>query len=344
MKNYIVSLLFFTAFTSARAQEATTGTKDTAQVKKALTPIKVYPAIRIDPAATTKHGPEKGSLLIIGGNVGDNKAIWEKFTELAGGKDKAVIVVITTAVGDSAAFDQRDVETVKKQTGIHNVTLLHAKQLSEANSERFIEPLKHATGVYFVGGRQWRIADAYLNTLAHKAFFDVLDRGGVIAGSSAGASIQGSFLWRGDTKGPQILIGDHTQGLGFLKNSAIDQHLLRRNRQFDLVELIKESPKLIGLGLDEATAVVVQRDTLEVIGESFVGIYDYNTIIGANDKHVVNNQEVYANANGPFFFLHAGQKYDLAKRKVIEVPRVQRNGNKPSTPATSTDADGDHAQ
>lgn len=252
----------------------------------------------------TVHGPEKGSLLIIGGNVGSTASIWNKFTELAGGKEKAHIVVVTAASGDSAAYDTADVNTVRRQTGIADVVLLHTHDLKTANSEAFIAPLKRATGVYFVGGRQWRIADCYLNTLTHQAFFDVLKRGGVIAGSSAGASIQGSFLWRGDTKGAEILIGDHTQGLGFLKNSAIDQHLLRRNRQFDLVNLIEKAPQLIGIGLDEATAVLVQRDTLEVLGKSYVAIYDRGNMVP-----------------GPFFFLSEGQRYDLKQRKVIRMPR-----------------------
>lgn len=252
----------------------------------------------------TVHGPEKGSLLIIGGNVGSTASIWNKFTELAGGKEKAHIVVITAASGDSAAYDTADVNTVKRQTGVSDVVLLHTHDLRTANSEAFITPLKRATGVYFVGGRQWRIADCYLNTLTHQAFFEVLNRGGVIAGSSAGASIQGSFLWRGDTKGPEILIGDHTQGLGFLKNSVIDQHVLRRNRQFDLVNLIEKAPQLIGIGLDEGTAVWVQRDTMQVIGRSYALIYDHGSTVP-----------------GPFFFLSEGQKYDLKERKMIREPR-----------------------
>ncbi|HTE11184.1 MAG TPA: cyanophycinase [Chitinophagaceae bacterium] len=278
-------------------------------------------AIKINPAADTRHGPEKGALLIIGGNVASTESIWNKFTALAGGKDKAVIVVITAAIGDSAAFDQQDIDDIKKQTGIKNVTLLHTSNLTEANSEKFVAPLKQATGVYFVGGRQWRIADAYLNTLTHQAFFDVLNRGGVIAGSSAGATIMGSFLWRGDTKGAQILIGDHTQGLGFLKNSVIDQHLLKRNRQFDMVNFIKESPALIGIGLDEATAILVQRDTMEVIGKSYVAIYDYNTITGNSTKLTNGGPEDFTSSSGPFFFLSQGQKYDLRNRRVIQPPR-----------------------
>jgi cyanophycinase len=281
-----------------------------------LTAIAQVPPITIVDT-TTRHGPRNGALLIIGGNVDTTSSIWKKFTDLAGGKDKAVIVVVTTATGDSAGSDQKDVEEVKKETGISDVTLLHTTDLNTANSEAFIKPLKRATGVYFVGGRQWRIADAYLNTGTHRAFWDVLNRGGVIAGSSAGATILGSFLWRGDTRGPEILIGDHTQGLGFLKNSAIDQHLLKRNRQFDLVGFIRISPNIIGIGLDEATAIVVRKDTLEVLGRSYVAIYDYNTIIGNGDKHVQARGEVYTASDGPFFFLSAGQRYDLASRKVL---------------------------
>ncbi|WP_428663718.1 cyanophycinase [Runella sp.] len=276
--------------------------------------------ILVNEKSTTRHGPEKGSLLIIGGGS-VTPEIWAKFIELAGGKEKAKLVVVTAAAGDSAALSMSHVELLKKQTGAAKVTLLHTKSLKEANSEAFVAPLREATGVFFVGGRQWRIADSYLNTLTHEAFQGVLERGGVIAGTSAGASIQGSFLWRGDTKGPQILVGDHTQGLGFLKNSAIDQHLLRRNRMFDLVEFIKQSPDLIGIGLDESTSVLVQKDSMEVIGKSYAVIYDYATIVGKGEKHTEANGENFTASNGAFFFLGNGQKYDLKNRKVIPETR-----------------------
>lgn len=267
--------------------------------------------------SNTKHGPENGSLIIIGGGK-ITPEIWTRFTELAGGADKASIVVITAAIGDSAAIYTRSVEMIKKETKIKDVTLLHTNNHAIANSEKFIAPLKNATGVFFIGGRQWRIADSYLNTLTHKAFFEVLERGGVIAGTSAGATIQGSFLWRGDTRGAQILVGDHTQGLAFLRNSVIDQHLLTRNRQFDMVEFIKTNPSLIGIGIDESTAVVVQKDTFEVIGKSYVAIYDYQTILRNGDKQSSEKSENYNISAGPFFFLHQGQKYDMAERKVIQ--------------------------
>ncbi len=299
--------------------------------------------------STTRHGPEKGSLIIIGGG-GSTPAIWAKFLVLAGGKEKARIVVISTATGDSAEFSQSGVRSVKKNTGVENVTLLHTGDLEVANSDKFVEAINNATAVVFDGGRQWRPAQSYLNTKAHQAFLDLLNRGGVIAGSSAGASIQGSFLWRGDTEGPQVQVGDHTQGLGFLKNSAIDQHLLTRNRQFDLTDFIRQAPDLIGIGLEQATAVWVHRDTLEVIGKSYVVIYDYNTIIGNGVKHVVNDKEIYTASSGPFFLLHEGQRYDLKNRRVIEPPTAKvvkqplakgQNSVKPAkaAPATSSDED-----
>ena len=282
----------------------------------AQTPIKIN-------KSTTRHGPEKGSLIIIGGGL-IPPDIWDKFTELAGGPENANIVVITTAAGDSAGVETRTVDLVKAQTKIKKVTRLHTNDLKEANSEKFVEALKTATGVFFEGGRQWRIADSYLNTLTHQAFFDVLNRGGVIAGTSAGASIQGSFLWRGDTSGAQVLVGDHTQGLGFLRNSVIDQHFLRRNRPFDLVDLIKVAPQLIGIAIDESTAVLVQKDALEVLGKSYIAIYDYNTIQGNGPKHVVDNKEDFTASSGPFFFLHQGQKYDLAARTVIKEKQIKK--------------------
>src|SRR4051812_25562383 len=211
-------------------------------------------------------GPEKGALVIVGGGkVGQE--IWDRFIQLAGGKAKANVVVIPTAGEDSAiAKDGDRTVRVLKDLGVQHVTLLHTRDPKEANKESFVAPLKNATAVWFDGGRQWRIADAYLNTLAHKEFNAVLDRGGVIGGTSAGATIQGSFLLRGDTKGNTTLIGDHTEGLGFIHGVTIDQHILRRNRQFDLIDVIKNHPDLLGIGIDESTAVVVQKNVFEVIG------------------------------------------------------------------------------
>jgi len=250
----------------------------------------------------TRHGPEQGSLVIIGGGKQTNE-IWDKIIELAGGKGKARIVVVANASGDTTSKASANlIDTIRRRIGNdERVSLLNLRTIAEANNPANLAALRAATGVFFNGGRQWRISDVYLNTLAHEEFWNVLRRGGVIAGTSAGASIQGSFLWRGDTSGYLVLVGDHTQGLGFLRNSVIDQHILARNRQKDLTAFIKIAPQFIGIGIDESTAVVVQRDDLEVIGNSYVAL------------HSADSED--------FVFLRKGGKYDLKEHKVIPPPK-----------------------
>ena len=246
--------------------------------------------------STTVHGPEKGSLIIIGGGT-VTPEIWDRFVELAGGKG-AEIVVITNASGEEDDYHTTAlVELRNRLEYSFSVTRMHLKDITEANDPEKIAPLKTASGIFFTGGRQWRISEVYLNTLAHQEMWNLLQRGGVIAGSSAGASIQGSFLWRGDTLGPQILIGDHTQGLGFMKRTAIDQHILVRNRQHDLQDFIKAAPDYIGIGIDESTAIEVHGDTFTVIGKSYVAIHHK----GLED----------------FMFLRPGQQYDLKGLQII---------------------------
>ncbi|MBO0951542.1 cyanophycinase [Fibrella forsythiae] len=265
-------------------------------------------------------GPEKGAVVIVGGGA-ISPDIWNRFIDLAGGKANARIIVIPTA-GDDSTLNASGQRTQKRlqELGVANVTLLHTRDPKQANQESFVAPIRQATAVWFEGGRHWRLADSYLNTLAHKEFNALLGRGGVIGGTSAGATILGSFMVRGDTKGNSIMVGDHTEGLAFVKNLTVDQHVLRRNRQFDLIEVIKARPQLLGIGIDESTAVVVQQNAFEVIGNSLVGIYDINQI-NSNAKYPSGQNS----SGGPFYFLTKGQKFDLQARKVISQPAPRPN-------------------
>ncbi len=245
--------------------------------------------------SVTRHGPQSGTLLVIGGGA-MTPELWNAFVERAGGKD-ARIVVITNASEAGDTSWQRTLDTLSARIGAKRVSRMHLTTIDEANDDKLIEPLKKATGIYFTGGRQWRIAEVYLNTKAHREMFRLLERGGVIAGSSAGASIQGSFLWRGDTRGPNILIGDHTQGLGFMKLTVIDQHILTRNRQHDLADFVAAAPEFIGFGLDESTAIEVRGDELTVLGKSYVA--------------------VHCKELEKFIFLRKGQRFDLKTHQVI---------------------------
>jgi cyanophycinase len=250
--------------------------------------------------AAADIGPDRGTLVIVGGNLQD-PGIIRRFIDLAGGPD-APIVIVPTA-GEDAGYDAGWSGLRQwRDNGARNLTVLHTRDRKVADSEAFVGPLRQARGVFFTGGRQWRLADAYLDTLTYRELKAVLDRGGVIGGSSAGATILGSFLVRGDTKGNEVMIGDHTVGFGFLKQSAIDQHVLRRNRQFDMLDVLDKHPELLGIGLDEDTAIVIEGDRFDVIGRSYAVVYGTKPVVGAN---------------GRFYFLAPGDRFDLKTRKAM---------------------------
>jgi len=252
-------------------------------------------------------GPSRGSLVIVGGNLKD-PAIIKRFFDLAGGFDAPVVVIPTAGGGDD--YDQSWSGLRQfKEAGAKKLTVVHTNDRARADSAEFVRPIQEARGVFFTGGRQWHLADSYLNTATHRALQALLDRGGVIGGTSAGASILGSFLVRGDTKNNEIMIGDHTEGLGFLRGVAIDQHLLKRNRQFDLVGLVSTRPELLGIGLDEDTAIVVSGDAFDVIGRSYAVIYD--------NEHQIP-------PDGKFYFLQAGDRYDLKKREALHPTQTMK--------------------
>lgn len=245
-----------------------------------------------------QFGPQAGALVLAGGAVRD-PAILAKFLDLAGGPDSPIVVIPTAGGGES--YDQSwaglSVFDGHKAT---NLSVLHTTDPAVADTDAFTRPIREARGVWFSGGRQWRLVDAYLHTVVHREIQALLDRGGVVGGSSAGATILGDYLVRGDTETNVIMMGDHEEGMAFLKGVAIDQHLLRRNRHFDLIEVIRARPDLLGIGLDENTAIIVEGDSFEVIGQSYAVIYDHQRML---------------DSGGLFYFLAPGDTYDLATRQ-----------------------------
>ena len=247
----------------------------------------------------TEHGPEKGTLVIVGGAMQD-PAIVKRFIDLAGGPEAPIVIIPTAGEADDEYGEYWSGLKQWRENGANKLTVLHTRDRKVADSEAFVKPIRAARGVFFGGGRQWRLADSYLNTLTHQELTALLNRGGVIGGTSAGASILASFMVRGDTKGNEKMIGDHTEGLGFLRNAAVDQHLLRRNRQFDMLEVIDKHPQLLGIGIDEDTAIVVEGDRFDVIGRSYVVVYSNKPVVGSN---------------GRFYFMGAGDRFDMKERK-----------------------------
>ena len=189
--------------------------------------------------------------------------------------------------------------------GAKNLKVFHLASRAEAFDEEKIKILREAKGVWFCGGRQWRYVDLYLDTPVEKLMHEVLARGGAIGGSSAGATIQGDYLVRGNPLGNmQMMAEGYERGMGFLKGVAIDQHFVKRNRFADMTALKKTFPQLLGLGLDEGAAVVVNGHTLEVIGIKDVAIYD--------------KRQAPEKAEDEYVLLKPGEKYDLKALAKIE--------------------------
>jgi len=284
------------------------------KLKSALLAAAFIPLISFSqPSSIQKEqvGPKNGTLVIAGGGALSD-SIMKKFIDLAGGVDGRIVVIPTAGGLETYGPDAAGAGQLKR-LGAKNVTMLHTSDKLTANTDAFTEPLKNATGVWFGGGRQWHLVDSYKDTKTEKMIFQVLERGGVIGGSSAGATIQGSFLTRGDTKNNQIMMGDHQEGFGYIKNIAIDQHVLARNRQFDMFEILKKRPELLGIGIDEGTAIIVRGNVFEIVGKSYVLVYDgkFWSREGTDLKTLPESKEF-------FYFLRPGDKYNLAERKVVE--------------------------
>ena len=251
------------------------------------------------PSAAQAIEPVAGYLVIVGGGqLGPE--ITQRFVTLAGGPG-ARIVVIPTAGEDSVYADTWAGLAWLRAAGARNLLVRHTRDRRVAQSDSFAAAIRQASGVWFPGGRHWRLVDSYLDTKTERELHALLARGGVIGGSSAGASIQASYLVRGAREGNTIMMAPgYERGFGFLRGVAIDQHVGARNRQRDLQPVVQRFPALLGLGLDEGTAIVVHGTTAEVIGRGML---------------YVHNGRDRAPTDTPYVTLRAGERYDLAQRR-----------------------------
>jgi cyanophycinase len=241
-------------------------------------------------APPRSQGPARGTLLLLGGGeIGPE--VQAEMARLAGGTGARWVVVIT------AASDE-DVPGLRLWNPVTPLgqpqAVLHTRSRAEADTAAFATPLEAATAVWFEGGRQTRLMDAYAGTRTEAALRGVLDRGGLVAGTSAGATIQGDHMVRAGGGGI-IPPPRYAHGFGYVSNLAVDQHVDAWNRDMDLVPMVRANPGVLGLGLDEGTGVVVQGDALRVVGPGRVLVHD-----GAD--HGVS----------PFWCLRAGDRLSLA--------------------------------
>jgi cyanophycinase len=254
------------------------------------------------------HGPAKGYLVITGGQPD-----YRRMITLAGGS-AAHIVVIPTAAIRTPEDEKKFAPYCSTVFAGVKCTVLHTTDRKVADAPKFVAPLKDATGVYLGGGRQWRLADAYLGTLTLKEIFGVLDRGGVVMGGSAGATIQGSYMVRGSSNPDDntiMMAPGHEVGFGLITNATIDQHVDTRGRENDLEPVMKKHPEMLGIGLDESTSITVHGDTLTCNGPRRAAIWDGKDHDGKE-----------------YYYLHAGDSLDLVTHVTTFVSHASGPRNK----------------
>jgi len=231
-----------------------------------LSAIETSAEEKSDSCAARTSREKDGSLVICGGGNLPMK-IFGRFLELAGKHEAHVVVIPTANIRADAPNAEGLFLAGWRKAKLASLVMLHTRDREQANKPEFVAPLKRATAVWFNGGVQSRIAKAYVGTAVERELHALLKRGGVIGGTSAGAAVQSRLMIAGGN--PVAVIG---KGFDLLPGAVIDQHFLRLKRKPRLVGVVQKHPHLIGFGIDEQTALIVEGRRMEVVGNSTVTV------------------------------------------------------------------------
>jgi cyanophycinase len=262
---------------------------------------------------------KKGILLIIGGaeDKKDEKAILKKFTKLLEHDDSKLLVLTTaTKEPDSVGDNYRK---VFEELGMTNIDILNIDSRDDANDNGYIEKIRESDGIFFTGGDQLRITSIIGGTKVGEALLECYLNGGIIAGTSAGASAMSNIMIvEGDSnEPPRKCIIKVAPGLNLLNNTIIDQHFAQRGRIGRLIWGVAQNPDVLGIGIDEDTSIIVYSDnTFDVFGTNSVTIVDGKSIKSSNISEL-KPDEVLAITNVILHVLPEGYSFDLKNRKVF---------------------------
>ncbi len=212
-----------------------------------------------------------GSLVIVGGGLMPQN-IRDRFVKLAGG-EKAKLVVIPTASQRAQAGRLENLPSYSywmplvRAHKVASVVFLHTRRTDEANNPSFVKPLTEASGVWFSGGDQSFLTSAYKNTAVEREVRNLLARGGVVGGTSAGAAVMSEVMIRNG-----ITVAEVGTGFGFLPGVIVDQHFQQRKRLTRLQGVLARYPRYLGMGIDEQTGIVVQGQSVTVLGNNHVHV------------------------------------------------------------------------
>ena len=270
---------------------------------------------------TTSDNNASGSLLIIGGHedkTGDC-LILRKFTEMAGGRDSR-IVIIATATGQPRTVGS-EYRELFSSLGAADVHIMAVANRETANRKEQAEVIKSASGIFFTGGDQLRLTSILGGSAVDAALRAVFKQGAVIAGTSAGASVMSETMIVGghSNDSPKKSSLSMAHGMGFLSEGVVDQHFAQRGRINRLLAAVAQNPHVLGIGIDEDTALVVGPDRVcTVIGSQTVTIIDGKNILYSNISES-NRSQPLAISNVLLHILPAGFGFDLNLRLPIQL-------------------------
>ncbi|GMU87160.1 MAG: cyanophycinase [Ignavibacteriales bacterium] len=263
----------------------------------------------------------KGSLVIIGG--GDRPGyVMHKIMELAGGKS-AKLVIIPNASGEPIETAEYQMKGLN-ELGYRNISYIYGKK-EELDKPENLTKLDGVTGIFFSGGDQSVLTRDLLGTKFLARIKEIYKNGGVISGTSAGAAVMSKIMLTGDelknkdSNSAFITIEkgnvDTKEGFGFFENVIVDQHFIKRKRHNRLMSLMYENPKLLGIAIDEATAIIVTGgDRFEVLGESQVMVMN-----ATKAKNIRTDKHGNFAAEGMVIdLLISGDKYSISKKQRIK--------------------------
>lgn len=264
----------------------------------------------------------KGSLVAVGGGESseiteDSLKIVEKFLELSGGVNKAQVILMTVATDDPEDAVQR-YEQLFDKLEFKNFAAVNIADRSESHDEAILEKIKNATGLYFTGGNQLHVTALTGGTPLHQLILDKFNSGLTIGGTSAGAMMMSSstLLSGASDTAPALSAVAVAPGMDLLDNSIIDTHFSQRGRHGRLLSTVAHNPQVIGIGIDERTAAVIQGNKFKVIGEGAVTV-----ICAKNSMHTnlpyIKSAETISIFGVDFHVLSEGYEYDLANREPI---------------------------
>ncbi len=259
----------------------------------------------------------RGPLFVIGGAEDKlrRRTILRELVAAAGG-ERARIAVIPTA--SSLGPEVVEVyEALFRREGAAEVVAVRPESREDAHDPALVAAVDGATGVFMTGGNQLKLSAIVCGTPLGDAVVAAHERGAMVAGTSAGASIQSSHMvaFGGPGATPKQRMTQVAAGLGLLPSSVIDQHFDQRNRYGRLLMIVAQSPQLLGIGVDEDTAAVVEGDVLRVIGRGAVTIFDPARIT-TNAFEAKRSQPILA-SGVVLHVLPEGSAFDLTTRTLV---------------------------